>query len=432
MSAKQKILIKGPTRLSGKVTPIANKNSIMAALPVCLLTKYDVIYQNLPKTSDVQVMLEILQRLGAKVVKDSQGKTIINTKNIANYEIPTELSSKNRASIMFLGPLFARFGQAEIGEVGGCKLGKRPFDDHLLQLSKFGGKTTSHNNKFGLEKTESVIHSPGLIWLREPSVTVTENIIMAASLVEEETVIYNAACEPNIVDLCQVLENMGVSIQGAGTNKVTVTGKYHLKGTTVNVRPDFLDIGALIAAAYVTGGELTINGVRMADYQNIIQTYQDIGIQAESSSEGIFVPAQSPGYIRKDLLGRSIKIKAEPWPGFPVDLIPIIIIASLFSKGQVIIQNHMFDNALDWTDQLQKMGAIIYQGNPMEVCVTGPSKLTGTTLSSKGIIQAGVAMFIAGLAAKGETVIEDAEAICRRYPDIVETFGKLGADVSWQ
>ena len=127
MSAKQKILIKGPTRLSGKVTPIANKNSIMAALPVCLLTKYDVIYQNLPKTSDVQVMLEILQRLGAKVVKDSQGKTIINTKNIANYEIPTELSSKNRASIMFLGPLFARFGQAEIGEVGGCKLGKRPF-----------------------------------------------------------------------------------------------------------------------------------------------------------------------------------------------------------------------------------------------------------------------------------------------------------------
>lgn len=430
MSNQNKITIHGPGKINGVVTPIKNKNAVMATIPACLLTNEDVFYPQLPQTSDVTVMLEILRRLGATITATENGNTKINTSNVSGWKIPAELSSKNRASILFLGPLLTRFGKAGIGEVGGCKLGKRPFDDHLLQLAKFGAKINQDSQGFWLE-TENSTKPQELIWLKEPSVTVTENLMLAAARIEQETVIYNAACEPHIQDLAEMINKMGAKITGAGSNEICILGKKQLSGTTAVIGVEFLDVGALIAAAYITGGKLKIEGVDPLKYQNIIQCFQDLGVEIQISPNYLLIPQQTSGQIRKDFLGRTIKLKAGPWPSLPVDLIPLLVVTALFSSGQVIIQNHMFDSALDWTDQLQKMGASLYQGNPMEVYITGPNKLTGATLSSRDIIQAGVAMTLAGMGAQGETIIEDAQAIGRRYPDIVQTYQQLGVDIAW-
>jgi len=365
--------------------------------------------------------------LGATVHYFNGGNSIkITCDEINSNLIPADISQKARATLVFLGPLYARFRKTGIGETGGCKLGNRPIDTHFDNFKKLGADVEYKNGGYTISggAKEDVF-----IWQDEPSVTATENLILASVLGSRTITVYNAACEPHTQDLCNMLTQMGADISGIGTNQVVIHGVKQLHGVEYTPIVEHLDVGTYIAAAAITNGEITIKHAIPQHMGQILTMYDRLGVKVEIKGDSIYVAKNQLLKIKNDIRGNINKIDAQAWPGFPVDLLPIAIVLATQADGSIILHNKLYENGMFFINELIKMKANILLTDTRQAITLGKSRLKGTSVKSPDIIQAAVALFIAALAAEGTTTLENVESIERRYPDIVGIYRKLGAKI---
>jgi UDP-N-acetylglucosamine 1-carboxyvinyltransferase len=421
-----KIIINGGKPLRGTVTPVANKNSILKLIPACVLAEEPVTLRNVPMSSAVKLFLQVFRQLGGKVVTHRDGSITLDSSTVNTYKIDEVLAEKERATFVFLGPLLARFGKAEISDPGGCKLGNRPLDAMFQGLQALNVKLDKENGykvyTDGLKGNEN-------IWLVEASVTGTENIILAAVKAKGRTIIYNAACEPHTQDLCNFLVSLGARIEGIGSNRLTIDGVETLHGGEWTVISDHIDIGGWIVATAVTGGEVLIKNAIPQHMTQILNYMGKINVKVEIRGEDIFVPAKQNLECKHNIRGDIDKIPDQPWPGYPVDLIPQILVLATCAKGNIKVLSNMYETQLFFVEELQKMKASLVMSHPHQVITFGPAKLKGSTITAPNILQCVHAVLLAGLAAEGKTTILNADMLMRRYPQIIDSLKQLGADI---
>lgn len=429
------VKIKGGNRLTGTIFPVPNKNSILAALPVCLLTD-EIIYKDLPDTTDVTKMLDMIKLLGCSVEKTTGGDTKVTTKNLNSYRVDKEIGSAIRSSIMFAGPLLARFGIAEIPVPGGCVLGKRSISAHVDVFTKAGIKIDFLKDgyvRFTSPKSKKSLYE---IWQFESSVTGTENFLTYAAGTNSHFSLNSAACEPHIVELETLLKKMGANIEGVGSNKVKITGSNKLKNTVYKAGPDFVDISGLCVAAAVTKGKIRIKGGNCYDISGgLIDRFEKFNLKIKKAGDDLivdgdtdlFIDAKNTGF---PLAGENLpKLVPGPWPGFPVDCLPPMVTLACKTKGRILIQNWMYETGLDFIRELNAMGADIFMSDPQRIIVTGSVNFKGGKVTSPGVIQACKAIVLAALADPVETVIFGVEILKRRYPNVFENYKKMGAQI---
>jgi UDP-N-acetylglucosamine 1-carboxyvinyltransferase len=428
--------IKGGNSLNGTVVPVPNKNAILAVLPACLLTNEDVTYKNLPKTTDVVKLLEILRKLGASVDDSDYENVVINCSKVNSYVVDEELGHVIRASITFAGPLLARFGRAKIPLPGGCVLGKRSIASHIDAFKKVGVTTVISEGWAEFRAPKNVL-AEYIIWMVESSVTATENLLMYCSGVSAMFHITDAASEPHIQQLLNLLTEMGVSILGKGSNRLSVQGKDNLRGGCFKPDPDFVDVADLIAATGLTHGRITLVGCN--DYENfggIIQSFEKFNVKIEPVGQDLLIDGTDDTIIDVENSGFPLagdelpKFSPRPWPGFPVDCLPSIIALSCKLNGRILIQNWMYESGLTYANELNEMGANIFISDPQRIIVSGPCRFKGGKVTAPDIIQGCKSLFLAALADPVETILINAEVLRRRYPDILNVYNSLGSDIS--
>lgn len=421
----QQFVIEGGHPLSGEVMPSGNKNAALKMLPACLLTDEPVILHNVPDIGDVRVMIELMQRLGVEIEWQSEKTLYIHAREITSTMLDPVLAQKMRASVVLAGPLLARRGQLELPIPGGDAIGERRLDLHIIALQKLGAEV-NFNGAFQF-------HTDGLvgadILLREASVTATENAVMAAVLAKGTTIIRNAASEPHVQNLCQMLTSLGAEIDGIGTNRLIITGKDRLHGGEARVGADYLEVVSLVGAAAVTGGEIFVREANPEYLDMIALTLERLGVVWQVRGQDIFVPRRQSLAIVPDLGSRIPEIKAQPWPAFPADLMSIALVVATQSAGAVLFHDWMYESRFFFTDKLSRMGARITLCDPHRVLVQGPTKLKGTPYITSPDIRAGMALVLAALAADGETRISNIQQIDRGYERVDEKLSALGAQI---
>lgn len=420
------IKIQGGYPIHGKVTPMPNKNSILKLIPAAILLDEPVVLHNVPKSTSVRILLQIFRQLGGKVGYLSENTIRLDGTTINTSAVDEELAMRERSSFMFLGPLLSKFGTASIKDGGGCKLGNRPLDTMFQGLRGIGVKIDGGDgyklSTNGLKGDE--------VWLLEASVTGTENLVLAAVKAKGTTTIYNAACEPHTQDLCNFLVSVGAKIEGIGSNKLVIEGVENLRGGEWTVIADHIDVGGLMVAAAVTGGELLIKNAIPQHMTQIINNFKKLNLKVEIQGEDIFIPGNQELTARLNVKGDIDKIKDEPWPGFPVDLIPQALILALKAKGNIRVYSNMYEvQLIELFAELFKMHAKMSLTNPNQIITFGPSDFIGTKVNSSTILQCTHALILAGLCAKGTTIVENADIIYRRFPEIIPTFKRLGARI---
>jgi len=419
-------IIEGGHKLSGTVKAGGNKNAAIKMLPACLLTHEAVILHNMPAIGDVHTTIEILKHLGVEIVWEDADTVRVHAHEIRTTTIDAALAQKIRASIVFAGPMLARCGEVTLPLPGGDSIGERRLDTHALALKKLGA-TIEYQRHALVMKTEGLKGAE--ILLNEASVTATENAIMAAVTAKGTTTIRNAACEPHIQNLCDMLIKMGAQIDGVGTNRLIIEGVDRLKGCEARVGADYMEVGSLISAAVMTGGELLLRDADPQYLDMIALTFERLGVTWETRGEDIFVPASQSLTIVPDLGNRMPIIKAQPWPAFPPDLMSIALVVATQSAGAVLFHDWMYESRFFFTDKLVRMGARITLCDPHRVLVQGPTTLQGVPNITSPDIRAGMAMLLAALAAKGETRIFNVQQIDRGYENVEGKLRALGAQV---
>jgi len=419
--------IVGGKPLKGEINPVPNKNSILKLIPAALLTKEPVILKNVPKSSDVRLMLKIVKQLGGKVTYLDDGNSVkIVAKDLETYEIDPDLSQKAKASVMFMGPLLLRFKKANMPIPGGCKLGTRPLDAFIDNMVQMGAK---YIREKGYYVEAEKLHG-AKIWSWFPSVTATENTVMMAVLTPGLTEIYNAASEPHTQDLCNMLNAMGAKIYGIGSNRITIEGVSELHGVEWKVIPDHLDVGAYIAAAAMTGGEITIKDAIPEHMNMILQYFEKIGIKVKIKDDSIIVNGNQKMECALTVRGDIMDVKTFAWPFLPPDFVHIAVVAALKAKGSMIFHNSYYEYGFFFIEEVAKMKAKMIMADPHRIITFGPTEFMGAKIIAPNIIQATMALFLVALAAEGTTILEDAEdSLMRRYPDLIENYRKLGADI---
>jgi len=430
------IKVKGGKKLSGEITPQGAKNEALQVICATLLTSEDVIISNIPNIIDVNKQIDILEKLGVKIIKIEEGKYLFNSSNInlkyLNNASFIEDAKSLRGSIMLVGPLLSRFGSASIPRPGGDKIGRRRLDTHFNNLEKLGAKL-NYDSK---NKTYSISSSKGLngcnILLDEASVTGTANIIMASVMANGTTTIYNAACEPYIQQLCVMLNQMGANISGIGSNLLTINGVDNLNGTEHKILPDMIEIGSWIGLAAMTKSSIRIKDVSWENLGQIPDVFRKLGISIYKEGDDMIIPEHKDGYsISNYIDGSILTISDAPWPGFSPDLISIILVVATQANGSVLIHQKMFESRLFFVDKLIDMGAKVILCDPHRASVIGhnfKSSLKPMILTSPDI-RAGIALLIASLSANGESIIQNVEQIDRGYEKIVERLVKIGAEI---
>ena len=426
--------IKGGNELKGEITPQGAKNEALQVICAVLLTSETVIIDNIPDIRDVNKLIDLLKGIGVKVDKAGQHKYSFKADEINLDYLNTDDFYKKatglRGSIMILGPLVARFGKGIIPQPGGDKIGRRRLDTHFLGLKKLGADflydETDELYKVSAEKLKG-----SYMLLDEASVTGTANILMAATLAEGETTIFNAACEPYIVQLSKMLVNMGADISGIGSNRLVVKGVKKLTGTKHTLLADMIEVGSFIGMAAMTASELVIKNVNLDDLGIIPDVFERLGIKVHQKGNDILVPKYEHYEIKTFIDGSIMNISDAPWPGFTPDLISIVLVVSTQAKGSVLIHQKMFESRLFFVDKLIDMGARIILCDPHRATVIGLDRnppLKGIKMTSPDI-RAGVALLIAALSAKGTSYIDNIEQIDRGYQNIDERLRALGADI---
>lgn len=406
-----------------------NKNAALPMIAASLLTEEEVILGNVPQIADVAVMLEALELFGAKIKRDEKENILhISTPKLKSARLNAATAAKLRTSFLFAGPLLARAGRVSLPPPGGDAIGHRRLDTHFSGFKALGAKAKAGRKSLSFQGELKGAR----ILLDEASVTATENILMACVTAKGKTSIYNAACEPHIVDLANMLNSMGAKISGAGTNLIQVEGVEKLSGCKARVSCDYIEAGSYIAAAALTGGELTLTEVDPAPFEILEGVFKRFGItwSIDAREKTLkYIPKKKRLKMHYDLGDAIPSVSDGPWPAFPSDLMSILIIVATQTRGTCLFFEKMFESRLYFVDNLRQMGAKIVQCDPHRVVVTGPSQLYGGDFSSPDI-RAGIALVIAALAAKGESKIRNAEIIDRGYVSIEKELSSLGAAIS--
>ena len=420
-------VIDGGTPLSGTVVPAGNKNGALPILAASLLTSEKLVIANVPRISDVDSMLTLLEGIGVAVEWTGANEVTLCAKDVSGEaELDRDCAERIRASFLLAGPLLARFGRAAMPPPGGDVIGRRRLDPHLDALGALGA-TMTHGRDIVLEAPEGGLHA-AQIFMDEPSVMATENALLAAVLTPGETLIGNAASEPHVQDLARMLSKMGADIRGIGSNVMTVSGSDELGGCSHSIGPDHIEIGSFMALAGVTGGEMRIVNTDPPDLQMIRLVFSKLGLHTELEGGDVLVPGGQKLVAARDVGEYKSKIQDGPWPAFPADLTSIAVALATQCEGSVLIHEWMFENRLIFTDKLVLMGADITLCDPHRAIVSGPSRLRGERVDSPDI-RAGMAMLIAALCADGRSEIGNVSQIDRGYERIDQRLRELGAKI---
>ncbi len=417
-------IVSGGRELGGTIRPAGNKNAALPVLAATLMSAEPVTIRNVPRIRDVRTLVDIMRAMGADVMWTGPNVVRVDSGNVSGGALDPALSARIRASILLAGPLLARFGSLSLPPPGGDVIGRRRLDTHVLAFRALGAEVeTSH----GLD-----INAPKLVgadmFLDEPSVTATENAIMAASLARGETVIRNAAAEPHVQDLCHLLNAMGARIGGIGTANLVIEGVSSLGGADFTIGPDHVETGSFIGLAAVTRSRLVIEDAPVEHLDSILIGFRRLGIDCRPDGRNLIVDGRVEPVIQMDAFGHLPKVDDGPWPAFPADLTSIAVVAATCARGTVLVHEKMFESRMFFTDKLVAMGARIILCDPHRVVVVGPSPLRGGRVESPDI-RAGMAILIAALGARGESVIRNVGQIERGYERIDERLTALGARI---
>jgi UDP-N-acetylglucosamine 1-carboxyvinyltransferase len=429
--------VQGGNTLHGSFDPQGSKNEAFQVMCAALLTNEPVTIHNIPDILDVHELFGLFEIIGVKTHKIGSHSYTLQAVNInldtVNISDLKENAKKIRASILMLGPLLARLKKAIIALPGGDKIGRRRLDTHFMGIKALGAQV-EYEEKLGIYIISAKQLKGSYVLLDESSVTGTGNLIMAAALAEGKTIIYNAACEPHIQQLCHMLVNMGAMIEGIGSNLLTIHGTTSLKGTTHHVLPDMLEIGSIIGLAAMTGSEITLKNALhpQQSLTPILSRFTKLGIHLETTDKDLIIKKQSHYEIQQEVQKQHIwTISDAIWPGLPSDLLSIFLVAAIQAKGSLLIHQKMYESRLFFVDNLIEMGAKLVLCDPHRVHVVGLNKayrLRGISMASPDI-RAGIALLIAALSAEGTSVIDHVRQIDRGYERIEERLRKLGADI---
>ncbi len=427
-------VIEGGKSLSGEIHPQGAKNEALQILCAVLLTPEEVIIHNIPEIRDVNKLIEILADMGVKVKKLAPGSYSFQADDVnLDFLRSDDFLTKGgmlRGSVMLMGPLLARFGLAIIPLPGGDKIGRRRMDTHFIGLQNLGAQIHFNNEKRYYEIVASELVGTYML-LDEASVTGTANVLMASVLAKGQTTIFNAACEPYLLQLARMLSRMGAQIEGIGSNLLKITGVSKLHGTSHTMLPDMIEVGSFIGLAAITQSEITIKNVHYNELGLIPQVFQRLGIQMQLINDDLYIPAQETYEVQRFMDGAIMTISDAPWPGFTPDLISIALVTSIQAKGSVLIHQKMFESRLFFVDKLIDMGAQIILCDPHRATVIGNNRKTplhGIRMTSPDI-RAGVALLLAALSAEGTSIIDNIEQIDRGYQQIDQRLINLGASI---
>ncbi len=433
-------VVEGGYKLSGTIRPQGAKNEALQIISAVLLTKEEVTISNIPEILDIKNLIILLEGMGVKVTRHEKGVYTFKADEIdTEYVMSADFvakCAKLRGSVMVVGPLLARFGRAYFPKPGGDQIGRRRVDTHIIGFMNLGAE-----QEYDMDKKAFYLHVPEgrklqgrYMLLDEASVTGTANIVMAATLAEGVTTIYNAACEPYLQQLCKMLVRMGADIKGIGSNLLTITGVKSLGGTLHTILPDMIEIGSFIALAAMNRSSITIKDVAYDELGMIPDVFRKLGVQLERRGDDIFVPEQESCEIDSFMDGSILNIADAPWPGISPDLLSVILVMATQCKGSVLIHQKMFESRLFFVDKLIDMGAQIILCDPHRAVVVGHDhryQLRAGKMASPDI-RAGIALLIAAMSAKGTSVISNIDQIDRGYEDIDIRLNALGARITRQ
>ena len=417
-------MVRGGRPLRGTGRPAGNKNAALPILAATILADGPVDLDNIPRIRDVETMLALLVDLGASAEWSGEHSVRVDTRSVKPKVLDPGLCAKIRASILLAGPMLARFGSVTLPPPGGDVIGRRRVDTHFLALEHLGASVMV-GDRYELEAKELRGDD---IFLDEPSVTGTENALMAAVMAKGRTVLRNAACEPHVQDLARCLVSMGAEISGIGSNIYTIEGGRPLVGTSYTIGPNHIEIGSFIGLAAVTNSDIVIEPVRHEDLRSTILGFERLGIRPKIEGNRLTVSSGQERRIRPDLGGHVPKLEDGPWPAFPADVMSTTIVTATQCSGMLLVFEKMFESRLFFVDKLIGMGARIVLCDPHRAVISGPSPLKGGTVESPDI-RAGMAMLLAALAAEGPSTIHNVGQIERGYERIDERLRALGAEI---
>ena len=415
-------IVTGGRELSGTIRPGGNKNAALPVLAATMMSAEPVTVRNVPRIRDVATLLEIMDSLGADVAWTGANEVRVDAANATAGDLDPALAERIRASILLAGPLLARFGSLSLPPPGGDVIGRRRLDTHLLAFRALGAEVETSS---GLDIRARSLAGADM-FLDEPSVTATENAIMAASLAKGETVIRNAAAEPHVQDLCHLLNAMGARISGIGTSSLVIRGADSLGRADYTIGADHVETGSFIGLAAVTRSRLVIEDAPLEHLDSVLIGFRRLGIDCRVDGRDLVVDGREDPVIRMDAFGHLPKVDDGPWPAFPADLTSIAVVAATRARGTILIHEKMFESRMFFTDKLVSMGARIILCDPHRVVVVGPSPLRGARLESPDI-RAGMAILIAALGATGQSRIRNVGQIERGYERIDQRLRALGA-----
>lgn len=414
--------VEGGHPLSGTVRPAGNKNAALPILAATLLADGPVTIGNIPRIRDVESMAALLAHLGARIEWTGPNTLVVDTAGVTDRPLDPELCQRIRASILFAAPLLARFGRVSLPPPGGDVIGRRRVDTHVLALEALGA-SVELGDTYEIEGRKLTGTD---IFLDEPSVTGTENALMAAVAAKGRTILRNAALEPHVQDLARCLVAMGARIEGIGTNQYVIEGGHPLKGAGFEIGPDHVEVASFIGLAAVTNGAVTIEPVRGDDLRSILLGFERLGVKPRLTGNRLVVDRDQERRIRPDLGGHIPKLEDGPWPAFPADLMSIALVTATQCDGILLLFEKMFESRMFFVDKLIGMGARIILCDPHRAVIAGPSRLRGGTVDSPDI-RAGMAMLLAACAAEGTSTIHNIQQIERGYERIHARLRELGA-----
>jgi UDP-N-acetylglucosamine 1-carboxyvinyltransferase len=421
----EKFVIDGGRPLNGEITPSGNKNEALPALMACLLTDKPVTLKRLPRINDVQTVREILDSLGVTSEWTNDDTLVLDASKARAVRPDSDKCSKVRASIMLLGPMLARFGKVELPLPGGDVIGARRIDSHWEGIEALGGKLEMQKDSIVGSLPKGIGTN---IYMDEPSVTATENLLLLSVLCEGTTILHNAACEPHVKGLCNLLNSMGAKITGISSNRLTIEGVASLGGAEHRIGADFMEVGSFLCLGAIGSGVVKVNDVDPEDMRFTLKMFERIGIYPTIDGNSITIDGTKPLVMKNELSGRVSTIYSGPWPAFASDLMSVAIVAATQATGTIIFFEKMYESRMFFTDKLLSMGANIVLCDPHRVVITGPQKLIATNMSSPDV-RAGMALLMAACVANGTSEIGNIYQIERGYQNIDKKLESLGASI---
>ena len=424
--ASLQFIVEGGHRLAGTIRPSGNKNAALPIVAAALLTEHPVTLENVPRIRDIETLVELVRVLGASAEWSGRNTLAIHAKRIAATALDPALCAKIRASILLAGPLLARCGEVTLPPPGGDVIGRRRVDTHFLALQHLGADFQLTQRGYELRAPRGLRGAE--IFLDEPSVTGTENALMAAATAKGQTILKNAASEPHVQDLAHFLCALGARIDGIGTNTMTVHGDATLRTARHTIGPDHIEVGSFIGLAAVTRSELRIERAGVEHLRSTLMGFERLGIHCRVDGDDLVVPAEQSREIQSDLGGHVPKLEDQPWPAFPADTMSIALVTATQCNGVILMHEKMFESRLFFVDKLVGMGARIVLCDPHRAIIIGPTRLRSSTVESPDI-RAGMAMLLAAMCAEGTSTINNVGQIERGYERIDERLRALGAKI---